>query len=82
MISQATITNTAEGSTQISSSVSQTGGLSSNSNAIFEKVLKKHFLEKNITLKSAEQITNEDLWKILTLYKIEKGHHLQREEKD
>lgn len=48
--------------------------MSSNSNAIFEKILKQHFLDKNIAPKSADQISNEDLWKILTNYQIEKGH--------
>lgn len=50
------------------------GSMSSNSNAIFEKILKEHFIDKNITPTSADQISNEDLWKILTHYQIEKGH--------
>ncbi len=50
------------------------GSMISNSNAIFEKILKEHFIDKNITPTSADQISNEDLWKILTHYQIEKGH--------
>jgi len=47
---------------------------------IFEKVLKQHFLDKHYTPTSAEQISNEDLWKILTHYQIEKGHHDQTQD--
>lgn len=49
---------------------------------IFDKILKQHFLDKNVTPTSADQISNEDLWKILTHYQIEKGHQDQNQEKD
>lgn len=43
----------------------------SSNNAIFDKVLKKHF--QNSLPKTADEISNEDLWKILHHYQIEKG---------
>ena len=55
--------------------ISQNAGSSTGfNNATLEKVLKKANLLTATDLQYPEQISNETLWNIFTLYQIEKGH--------
>ena len=63
--------------------ISQHAGSSSGfNNVTLEKVLKKANLLTATDLQFPEQISNETLWNIFTLYQIEKGHKKEQDDID
>lgn len=61
--------------------VSQTAGSSSGfNNAVLERVLKRANLLSAADLQDPDKISNEALWNVFNLYKIEKGLQKEYEE--
>ena len=63
--------------------ISQTASSSTGFNAsLLEKILKKANLLSAAEYQDPERISNETLWHIFNIYKIEKGHEKEKEEID
>lgn len=61
--------------------VSQTAGSSSGfNNAVLERVLKRANLLSAADIQDPDKISNEALWNIFNLYKVEKGLQKEHEE--